>query len=148
MSLNCCFVYLEGFSEFVYHVHVQKCMLIPHFVGSWMARSELAYVAVHEQCLISSSRRWQGLFMYIMHVHVHCIYVYTVPRACIQWCNAQLSDIKILTVCDMFLCLQVGAAFRPNLGQCALSPNTENGATFDEYTEDTIYVSIFCTFHM
>ena len=46
-------------------------------------------------------------------------------------------------MCLLCICIQVGAAFRPNPGQCELEPRTENGTKFLEYTEDRVYVSYY-----
>ena len=50
-----------------------------------------------------------------------------------------------MCVVHMLMLLQVGAAFRPNPGQCGLVEKTEDGMTFAEYVEDTIYVSMTLT---
>lgn len=41
----------------------------------------------------------------------------------------------------MFCVFQVGAAFRPNSGECHLEYREENGQVYQEYTKDTIDVS-------
>ena len=37
--------------------------------------------------------------------------------------------------------MQVGAAFRPNPGECLLEEGQEDGVTFQEYNKDNFYVS-------
>ena len=75
------------------------------------------------------------MYMYAggnIHLYMHaCIYMYMHVYTCTCMC-----------VVHMLMLLQVGAAFRPNPGQCGLVEKTEDGMTFAEYVEDTIYVSM------
>ena len=77
------------------------------------------------------------LFMYIcMYIIIHSSYmVYT----CSNY-HLTSSGLHCYMLC---ICIQVGAAFRPNPGQCELEPRTENGMNFLEYTEDRVYVSYY-----